>query len=133
MSVQEELKARINSDNGFMSYNGITVAEVGKGECLCQVEVGQNGLNPHGIAHGGLLFTLCDTAAGIAASTTGRKVVSRASDMHFLHPGLPGVLTARGQVVQAGSRTALCTAEVRDEKGELVATASFEMFFLDGK
>ena len=130
MADWEKWKENINAENGFVHHNGITVTEIAEGVCTCQVSLGQKGLNPHDMAHGGLLFTMCDTAAGIAATTTGRKVVSRAADIHFLRPAWPGLLTVRGQVVRAGRQTALCTAEVRDERGELLTTASFEMFFI---
>ena len=128
----DELKARVNADEGYTRLNGMEVTALSPGYCEVRAAVGREKLNPHGIAHGGLLFTLCDTAAGVAATTLGRNVVSRAADIHFLHPALGGTLTARGRVADAGGHMACCTAEVLDDRGEILATASFEMFFIQG-
>ena len=128
----EELKARVNAGEGYMRFNGLEVTELSPGYCEVRAAVGREKLNPHGIAHGGLLFTLCDTAAGVAATTLGRSVVSRTADIHFLHPAPEGTLTARGRVADAGGHMACCTAEVLDGEGKVLAAASFEMFFIQG-
>ena len=126
----EKMKEAINGRGQFTQYNGIRVTDLAEGRCECQVTLTEKGCNPHGIAHGGLLFSMCDTAAGIAATTLDRSVVSRTAEMHFLRPAVGGVITARGRVVSAGAHMAYCTAEVFDEKGELLASAGFEMFYL---
>ena len=94
MQDLEQLKRQINAENGFIRHIGVAVTEIGEGFCRCETVLGEDGLNPHGVAHGGLLFTMCDTAAGVAATAAGRKVVSRAGDIHYLLPGRPGPLTA---------------------------------------
>lgn len=126
----QELKARINADEGYMRFNGMEVTELSSGYCEVRAPVGPEKLNPHGIAHGGLLFSLCDTAAGVAATTLGRSVVSRAAEIHFLHPAMGRAVTAKGRVDDAGAHMAYCTAEAFDETGEKLVSASFEMFFI---
>ena len=129
----EELKEKLNARDGFTRHNGVRVIDLGEGWCDCEVVLTDEGKNPHGIAHGGLLFTMCDTAAGVAASSTGRRVVSRTGSIHFLAPAAGGTFTARGRVVRAGRHMAYCTAKVFSETGELLATADFEMFYIEGK
>ena len=132
MRDMEQLKELLNGRDGFNRHNGIRVTAVGEGWCDCQVTLTDEGKNPHGTAHGGLLFTMCDTAAGIAASSASRGVVSRTGEIHFIAPAVGGTLTAKGRVVRAGRHMAYCTAEVFDEAGEMLVSASFEMFFLPG-
>ncbi len=124
----EKVRQRAEKE-GFALHNGVTLTALEEGYCQCRAEMTEASLNPHGIAHGGLLFTLCDTAAGLAATATGRTVVTQSADIHFLRPGLGPVLIASARVVKKGHQTALCTAEVRDEQGQLLTTATFEMFF----
>ena len=125
----EKMKQVINGREGFNRHNGIEVISIEEGLCKCRMEVTPEVRNPHNTAHGGLLFAICDTAAGIAATTQGRSVVSRSADFHFLRPAT-GTVTAVGRLVTAGYTMAYCTAEVYDEAGTLLAAGSFEMFYL---
>ena len=45
--------------HGFNSHNHIVVTEVGEGTSVVEVEMTQDAMNPLGMAHGGLIFTLC--------------------------------------------------------------------------
>ena len=127
----EHKRDRINAEGGFMSHNGIVVTVIEDGYCECQVDMDNNGTNPYSIAHGGLLFSICDSAAGVAAETQGYEVVTRACSMHFLRPAKHGIITAKGRIVQKSRRIAFCTTELVDEDGELLASASFDMYYLD--
>ena len=131
MTDLEELKRKVNADDGYMRFNGIEVTDLAKGYCRCRAPLGQEKNNPHGIAHGGFLFSVCDTAAGVAGTTLGRSVVGRSADIHFLKPGRGGYVTAEGRVVEAGRTTGLCQVEMRDDRGELIVSASFELYFID--
>lgn len=129
----EQMREQINDRDGFMRYNGIRVTALDEGCCECEAVLSEDSLNPHGFAHGGLLFSMCDSAAGIAATTTGRKVVTQSADIHFLRPAMPGTITARGKVIKVGIHTAYCTAEIYDRSGLLLVAAGFDMFFLTGE
>ena len=89
-NMQTENKAvyldpfRYNEFEGFNSHNHIVVTEVGDGTSVVEVKLVQESLNPLGMAHGGLIFTLCDVATGVAARTGGRITVTLDSNIHFL-------------------------------------------------
>ena len=72
--VQQDLSAfrdpfRYNTFHGFNSHNHIVVTEVGEGTSVVEVEMTQDAMNPLGMAHGGLIFSMCDVATGVAART----------------------------------------------------------------
>ena len=72
--VQKDLSAfrdpfRYNTFYGFNSHNHIVVTEVGEGTSVVEVEMTQDAMNPLGMAHGGLIFSMCDVATGVAART----------------------------------------------------------------
>ena len=67
---------RYNEFEGFNSHNHIVVTEVGDGTSIVEVKLAPESLNPLGMAHGGLIFTLCDVATGVAARTGGRITVT---------------------------------------------------------
>ena len=76
--VQTDLSAfrdpfRYNTFHGFNSHNHIVVTEVGEGTSVVEVEMTQDAMNPLGMAHGGLIFSMCDVATGVAARTGARQ------------------------------------------------------------
>lgn len=129
----EQLKEKVNADDGYMRFLGVEVTDLGEGYCECRAPLGPEKNNPHGIAHGGFLISVCDNAAGVAGTTLGRTVVGRSVDFHFLHPGRGAYVTARGRVVQAGRTTGLCQVEMYDDQQRLICVGSFELYFLDGR
>ena len=133
MNDLDEWKKRLNVREGYMGLNGIEVTALSPGYCQVRAPMGPDKANPHGMAHGGYLFTLCDTAAGIAASTLGRKVVGRTASIHFLRPGSGAYFTAEAHVIQSGRHMVLGRVDVLDERDSLVATADVEMFYLEGE
>jgi uncharacterized protein (TIGR00369 family) len=85
--------------------------------------------NPLGSVHGGIISTLLDTVAGCAVQTTlpaGTGYTTLDLSVKFLRAVTTrtGPVTATGEVVHRGSRTALAHASLTDGGGRLLATAS---------
>lgn len=129
MLDMEAFKAFMNEAEGFNRRNGIVFTVVEEGYCECEVELTKNGLNPQGVAHGSLLFALCDGVTGMAAATTGRSMLTQSASIHYLRPCAAGKLTAKSRVIKNGRSTALCVGEVYDERGRLLVTSEFEIFY----
>lgn len=125
----EQVK-KTGDQEGFITHNGIRFTVLEKGYCECQVDVGPDNVNLYGTAHGGMIFGLCDTAAGYAACATSRNVVTQSGNIHFLLPARPGTITAKARVIRAGRNVAYCETAVFDAKGAQLASASFDMFFV---
>lgn len=123
----------MNTAWNFNTLNGIRITELSKDYCACEVELTQKGRNAIGIAHGSLIFGLCDVAAGMAAASMGDGIVTLDANIHFLRPGTAGVLRATANVVKRGRATALYDTEVRDENGKLLAKGEFTMYFTGNK
>ena len=116
---------------GFNAHNGIELVDVDDGMSVVEVTLRQEGLNPLQIAHGGLIFTLCDVATGVAARTGGRSTVSQNASISFLRPGRDTEkLTCRGRVLKEGRSTGVCEAEVFTDDGTLIAKSTVTVFFL---
>ena len=119
----------MNESEGFNRHNGIVFTVVEEGYCECEVEMTALSLNPQGVAHGSLLFTLCDCVTGMATATTGRSMLTQSASIHYLRPASGGKLTAKSRLVKNGRRTALCIGEVFDDQGRLLVTSQFEVFY----
>lgn len=85
--------------------------------------------NPIGMVHGGMACTMLDSAAGCAVHTTLPAGVGYSSieiKVNFLRPiqADAGAIYARGRVTKAGRRVCFAEADLRDEAGNVLATAT---------
>ena len=128
----KEKSLEVNRHNPFVQLIGVEIAEVGPDRSLLRLELRPEMLNPHGLVHGGALFTLADNAAGCASSTDGRTYVTQGGDIHFLHTQASGAVLAEALVKHRGRSTVLVEVTLTGEGGRLLATASFTYFCVDG-
>lgn len=129
MLDMEVFRSFMNESDGFNRHNGITFTVVEEGYCECELELTKNSYNPQGVAHGSLLFAMCDGVTGMAAASTGRSMLTQSATIHYLRPGIGGKLKARSRLIKNGRHTALCVGEVFDEDERLLATSQFEVFY----
>ena len=90
---------------------------------------------PHGAVHGGVVFTLIDTAMGAAATTVlaeGQICATIDLQIRYLRPVFEGSLTARAEVVNAGRRIVTLSGEITDGDDRLIATATSAFAVLAG-
>ena len=116
----------------FTDCCGIVVEEVRAGYTRMSCELQKWHLNGYGKAHGGLIYTLLDNAAGRAASFVegGRKdVVTLNFNVHYLRPVSEGRIRAEGRIIKSGRTIALSCAEAFDENDKLIARADAEFFY----
>lgn len=122
-----------NSYDDFNRHNALRLVDVDDGTSTVEVTLRKEGLNPHGIAHGGLIFTLCDVATGVAARSGGRNTVSQDASIYFLRPGTrTEKLTAKGRVIKEGRTTGYTEAEVYTDDGTLIAKAGVTVHYIEG-
>jgi uncharacterized protein (TIGR00369 family) len=94
-----------------------------------RMRVDERFLNPAGLVQGGFLSAMMDSAMGASAvlSVRDRRVYVANTEMKssFLRPVRNGdVLTCTASVLKPGNVVAFLRAQVRDDAGALVATAS---------
>ena len=65
---------------------GIRISDVSPGRATATMRITAEMVNGHGIAHGGYVFLLADTAFAFACNTYGEATVARAADIAFLAP-----------------------------------------------
>lgn len=75
---------------------GMELLEVGPGRAALSMRVRDDMVNGHRIGHGGLTFTLADSAFAFACNSYGRRTVAAAAEIRFLAPTRLGdLLVAR--------------------------------------
>ncbi|WP_312170016.1 hydroxyphenylacetyl-CoA thioesterase PaaI [Microbacterium sp.] len=92
------------------------------GEAVVSMTVRDDMLNGFAITHGGLVFTLADTAFAIACNEDERVTVAGGADITFLKSTAAGQrLTARAVRRVVSGRNGLYDVSVTDESGDVVA------------
>ena len=112
----------MGADDAASRSLGIAVERVAPGEAVLAMTLRADMANGHGIAHGGIVFTLADTAFAVACNSHGDKAVAHQCGITFIRPGRVGdrlVATAR-EVSRAG-RAGITDVTVRDGSGEAIA------------
>ncbi|TVT17469.1 PaaI family thioesterase [Amycolatopsis acidiphila] len=111
------------------AHLGMRLVSVTDGEVVFAATPDESLYNPIGMIHGGVAATMLDSAVGCAVHTklpagVGYSSVElKVSYLKAIHPSA-GEIRARGYVVKVGSRVGFAEAELRDEAGTLLATAS---------
>jgi acyl-CoA thioesterase len=101
---------------------GITVEEIAPGFARCRMAVREDMLNGHGTCHGGLTFTLADTAFAYACNAGNKATVALAAQISFTAPVRPGeVLVAIARERLRSGRTGVYDVEVSRSDGAPVA------------
>ncbi|WP_251048520.1 hydroxyphenylacetyl-CoA thioesterase PaaI [Microbacterium sp. ISL-103] len=101
---------------------GMTVDLDAPGEAVVSMTVRDDMLNGFSITHGGLVFTLADTAFAIACNEDERVTVAGGADITFLKSTTAGQrLTARAVRRVVSGRNGIYDVTVTDDSGDVVA------------
>jgi acyl-CoA thioesterase len=101
---------------------GIELDEVGAGRASVRMTVAEWMLNGHRICHGGLVFTLADTAFSLACNSGEDAAVAAACDVVFAAPARAGdVLVAEAAERTRFGRSGVYDVSVRRDDGTVIA------------
>ncbi|MBL0340980.1 MAG: hydroxyphenylacetyl-CoA thioesterase PaaI [Bacteroidetes bacterium] len=106
----------------FSQWLGIQVESVSPGNCRLSLTLRKEMLNGFGIAHGGIAFSLADSALAFASNSHNRKSLVIETSMSFTAPAREGdVLTAEAEEVNLTGRTGIYYVTVTDQENKKLA------------
>lgn len=115
------MRAMMQRDAASASL-GMVVELDEPGRAVVSMRVREDMLNGFAITHGGLVFTLADTAFAIACNEDERVTVAAGADIAFLKSTRAGqTLTASAARRVVSGRSGLYDVTVTDETGDVVA------------
>jgi acyl-CoA thioesterase len=106
----------------FSRWLGLEVVELGPGRCLCRMSVRDEMVNGFGVAHGGIVYSLADSALAFASNTHGRITLSIENGISYpasVHPG--DTLSALATEESASYRLAFYLVRVTNQREDTVA------------
>jgi acyl-CoA thioesterase len=101
---------------------GMRVQAVGPGCATLTMRVRADMLNGHRTCHGGLIFSLADSAFAFACNSRNVSTVASGCTIDFLAPAVEGdVLTAEARERSLAGRTGVYDVTVSNQDGRAVA------------
>lgn len=124
MTKQDELAKAVYNKMMEKDYCtqwlGATPLSVKEGYCKLKMTVRKEMLNGHGILHGGIAFTLADSAFAFASNSYGRLAVSINGNMIYSKSAKEGeVIIAEAKALNVTHKTADFDVNVMNEDGEV--------------
>lgn len=110
----------------FAALLGIRRLEMADGRGRFALTPRPEHMNPHGVVHGGVVYTLVDYAMGAALVSRlgpGERCATLEITIHYLTATTGGELTAEARVVHRSRRIAVLEGRVLGDDGREVARA----------
>lgn len=115
--AERSAEAMMNGDLASRSV-GIALVDVDEGTAIMRMKVTQHHCNGHGVCHGGMTFTLADTAFAFACNSRNQSALAQHNTISYLAPGMLGdVLTAVATEVNLAGRNGMYDVTVTNQDG----------------
>ena len=106
----------------FSAWLGIEVVAVEAGASTCRMTVREEMVNGFGVSHGGVVFSLADSAFAFACNSYNFNTVAQGCAIEFLAPAREGdLLTAHASERSRSGRTGVYDIEVTNQDGAKIA------------
>ncbi|WP_106607059.1 hydroxyphenylacetyl-CoA thioesterase PaaI [Shimia abyssi] len=125
MTPEERAKkaaAAMWAEDRASRFLGMEIIEMAEGRAVLQMVVRPEFCNGHGIGHGGLTFSLADSAFAFACNSRNQATVAQHNSISYVAPAREGdVLTAVAQEISLTGRSGIYDVRVSNQDGAIVA------------
>ena len=113
---------------------GMEILESKPGGARLSMTVRQDMTNGHDICHGGLIFTLADSAFAHACNNANKSTVAQGGSIEFLAPGQLGdTLFADATERVRGGRSGVYDVEISNQDGKTIALFRGKSYQIKGQ
>ena len=131
LSPKEIVNKMINND-AFSKWLGINIIQLEKGYCKLQMKILQDMTNGFDIAHGGICYSLADSALAFASNSHGKMALSiETSISHTKKVNINDTLIAETKELNINSKTGLYNIKITNQNSEEIAFFKGTVFFSD--
>ncbi len=118
----------------FTRRLGMEMTQVAQGRCVIELDLDERHMSMASRAHGGVLFTMLDTAMGrsvISRLPEGRGCATIEAKINYFRPVQSGRVRAEAECVRLTRTTAYAEGTLLDEDGNMLARASGTFFLTE--
>ena len=121
-----------SKDRASRSF-GMEILEVDVGRAVVTMTVGPDMVNGLDVCHGGIIFTLADSAMAFATNAANQYALATNAEIDWVRPGrLGSILTATATQHHQRGRNAITDVVVTDEDGAVIALMRGRTRAVDG-
>lgn len=122
MASPEQVIEHMLQHDRFSQWLGISFLEIKEGYSKIKMTVREEMLNGFGIVHGGIAFSLADSAFAFACNNRNNLSVALDTSINFIKPVHPGdELIAEANELHNGRSTGLYHISIYNQNNHLVA------------
>jgi acyl-CoA thioesterase len=119
--AERAAKALYDPDRASQAL-GMRITAIAPQSCSVTMKVRADMTNGHRICHGGLIFTLADSAFAFACNSGGEATVAASGNIDFLAAAHEGdELTAQARELWRGGRSGIYEVTVTNQTGAAIA------------
>lgn len=112
---------KMMSDDAFSQWLGIEVVDIKPGFAELQMKVREEMVNGFNVSHGGIAFSLADSALAFASNSYGRVALALENNISFMKKVLAGdQLTAKTEELSLGNRIGVYNVTITNQKNEQI-------------
>ncbi len=120
--LSEQAAESLLSRDPASAMLGMTLLSVRPGHARMSMTVRSDMVNGHRTCHGGLIFSLADSAFAVSCNSHNENAVAAAASIDFLAPAVEGdTLTAEASELWRSGRSGLYEITVTNQRGEKIA------------
>lgn len=120
--LAKKVVAHMMQNDLFSQWLGIEILEIKEGYSKIKMNVRQEMINGFGIVHGGIAFSLADSAFAFACNNRNNLSVALDTSINFIQAVNVGdILTAQAKELHNGKSTGLYHIEINNQQNRLVA------------
>ncbi len=120
--LSEQAAEALLSRDSATRMLGIRLVAVRPGYARLTMTVRSDMVNGHRTCHGGLIFSLADSAFAVSCNSHNDSAVAAAASIDFLAPAFEGdILTAEASELWRSGRSGLYEIAITNQRGERIA------------
>ena len=133
--MAKEFPINVKVFHPFAEIIGFRFTEMRKGYSQCVLNVDKRLFNPHGVLHGGLLYSMADTGMGAALYSlldTSEFCTTIEVKINYFKAIKEGKITCDTRVINKGKKVAVMESEIyKDEMLVAKALGAYSIFILN--
>lgn len=129
MEISKVIVDKMYSSDNFSKWLGIEILDVSQGYCKLKMKVRDEMTNGFGIAHGGICFSIADTALAFAANSHNLKSLSIETSISLIKKvKTDDIIFAETNEISRNNKTAIYFVNLTNIANETLASFKGTVF-----
>ena len=120
-SLAKKVVSNMMADDAFSQWLGIDVVNIKPGYAKLEMTIREDMVNGFNVSHGGIAFSLADSALAFASNSYGRIAVAMENNISFMKKVVPGdTLSAETEELSIGRRIGVYNISITNQDDEQI-------------